>query len=478
MGTKKSIKKSIGYRLAFILIAAAIISIGIFVQPPTGLEVPGWRMLMLVVAVVVMFISECMPVPAVCVMIVVLLKYLGIMSFSDIQKQAWNTTIYFIMVSFGIAAAMKKTNLSAILLRFLFKFVKGSSKKLIAVMTILTAIISTVVNNGVAQVVIITIVLSMFSALGNPEPGTSRLCKGIMLGVCVGSQTGGLALPASNAVNVVLMDLAESIGGTSSISFFQWCLFGVPAAIILTAFAAWFIGWICKPEDLTQEQLDGMDHMFENIPEKLGKNDWVFIGVMGAMIVLWVSCTWVKALDIATIAMMGLFVLMMPGVGIINAKDYYKDFQGSMVVVLTCLFPMAKAMASSGAGEWVINNLFAGAPGWSPLVLYIMAAFTAFVVHLLVPSGSANAALSAMIIGPVAVSCGIPAVSILFIIGMQAGCSYLLPVDGIWAYTLGYGYYDFSDPMKKLWPMVLVTIAFAVAIVPLLTGLYGAVGLI
>lgn len=476
-GKKSGIKQNIWFKVISLVVVACIIMIGVVTTPPEGLEVTGWRMLMLVLGVVVLFFSEAMPVPAVCFIVVVLMKYLNIVSFKTIQQTAMSQVVYFIMVSFGIGAAMKKTNLTPILLKFLFKIVKGSSRRLVLVMTVLTAILSVVVNNGVAQVVVLVVTLSMFKALGDPEPGTSRLCKAIILGICVGSQTGGLMLPCSNAVNAVVLDLAETIGG-QPMTFFQWALYGIPASIVMTLFGAWVLNLICKPEPLTEEQMSGLNRMFDEVPDKLERNDWVFVVVVALMVVGWIAGNWVKTLDIATVAMIGMFIMMLPGIGILTPKEYYKNFGGSNIVVLTCLLPMASAMASSGAGEWVINHLFAGAPNWSIVMVYIMAAVTAFVVHLLVPSGSANAALSATIIGPVAVACGVPAAAILFVVGLQAGSSYLLPVDGIWGYTLGYGYYEFSDPLRKCWPIVVAAILFAIIIVPLLTTLYTGIGFI
>lgn len=474
---KTSIKQNTSFRVSFLLIAAIIIALGVIVPPPAGLEPAGWRMIMVVLAVVVLFFSEAMPVIAICLMVVVLMKYLNIVSFKTIQQTACSTTVYFLITGFGIGAAMKKTNLAAILLRFLFRMVKGDSRKLIAAMTIMTAIISIIVSNGVAQVVIITLAVSLFSALGDPEPGTSRLCKGIMLGICVGSQTGGLTLPSSNAVNVVVMDLAESIGGMP-MTFLQWCIYGIPVAVILTLFAAWLIPAVTKPEPMTPEQIQSIEKMFDSIPGRLQKNDWYFLIVNLGMIFFWIASNWIDTFDVATVAICGLFALMLPGIGLLTPKEYIKHFQPTVIVLLLCLLPMAAAMSSSGAGEWIINNIFAGADGWSKLVFYIMAAVTAFIVHILIPQASANGALSAMVIGPVAVSCGIPAAAILFIVGCQAGSSYLLPVDGVWGYTLGYGYYAFSDPMRKCWPMVVATSVLAFTVVPLLTMLYSAIGLV
>ncbi len=474
---KKSIKQNPVFKIVFILIAICIVLFGCATTPLEGLTVEGWRMIWIVVAAIVLFISESLPLVCTCMMIIFAMKYTGAATMSDITKSAASTTTFFIMAGFGLGAALENTNLAAILLRGLYKLGKGDSRKMISAVCWMSAIISIFVSDAAAQIVCITVVMSIIKAIGNPTPGSSRLCGGMMMAVTVGAFTGGLFLPCSNSVNVAVMDLAEVVSG-QPMTFFQWAIFGIPIGFLLTLFAAWRIPRYFKPENLDPNQIGNIEKIFDGIPQKLERKDWSYLTITVVMMFFWIASNWIKTFDVATVAIGGMFLMMCPGINLLSAKDYAKNFKGTLILVMTCIFPMASAMAKTGAGEWVIGKIFANSTGWSLFTVVIVATIAAFLVHLLIPAGSANGVLSASIIGPVGVAAGLPVASILMIVGVQAGAAFLFPIEGGWAQTFGYGYYKFDDCFKGLWPVTVCSLLLCIVVVSLLTLIYAPLGLI
>ena len=184
---KTSVKQSTGFRFGIIALCAVIIISFCMTTPPEGLEVAGWRMLAILLVVIILFISEALPPVAICFAIIALMKYLGVDTFSNIAKNACSSTMFFSMAGMGIGAALKTTNLAAIILRGLFKVAKNDTKRMISAVIWLTAIISIFVSDGAAQITVIAATAGIITALGDPEPGTSRLMGGIMLGITLGS---------------------------------------------------------------------------------------------------------------------------------------------------------------------------------------------------------------------------------------------------------------------------------------------------
>lgn len=471
------LKKKPAFKLGCILVAALLVFGSLMIAPPEGLSAEGWTMLAIVVGAMILFISEAMPLAATCFIIVVTMKYTGVVAWKTIQQTACSSTVFFCMAGFGIGAALQNTNLAAILLRWLYNLGKGDSRKMISAVCWLAAIVSIFVSDGAAQIVVLAVVTSVLAALGNPEPGTSRLAAGMMMAITVGAFTGGLFLPCSNSVNVAIMDLSEVVSGTP-MTFFQWALFGVPAGLILTIFSAWILPRYFKPEALSQKQKDDVEALFKTIPNKLESKDKWYILITGVMIVLWFASNWVKKLDTATVAMAGMFLMMLPGINLLSAKEYKKNFSAMVVVTMLCIFPLASGMSSTGAGEWVVNKIFADSANWSTIVIYIMATIAAFLVHCLVPQGSANGALSAAVIAPVLVGAGVPVSAAMALIGIQAGTGFLFPIEGTWQYTFGTGHFTFNDCLKGNWPITLCGMLCCVILIPVLAIVYGGIGLI
>lgn len=474
---KTSIKKNPAFRLAMIAVAALVVAFTLMTPAPEGLAVEGWVMLGIVVGTVILLISEAMPMAAACFMIIIVMKYTGVMKWKEIQQAACSSTVYFCMAGFGIGAALQNTNLAAIILRGLFRMSKGSSAKMISSVLWLAAIISIFVSDGAAQIVVLAVVMSVVHAIGDPEPGTSRLAGGMMLAITTGAMTGGLFLPCSNSVNIAVMDLAETVAGIP-MTFLQWALFGVPIGLISTIFAAWALPRYFKPEPFTKEQEANINKLFDSIPEKLQTKDWWYIFCTVVMVILFFASNWVKVLDTATVAMAGMFIMMMPGINLLSAKDYKKNFSAMVVVTMLCIFPMATGMAKTGAGEWVVNKIFANPEGWSTIMIFVMGTIAAFLVHCLVPQGSANGALSAAVIGPVLYGAGLPVAAAMFVVGLQAGVNYIFPIEGTWQYTFGTGHFSFSDAIKGNWKLTALTLIMGFTLVPLLSMVFSGMGLI
>ena len=477
MGKKTSIKKNKSFKVSMILLAAAVFAGSLLTAPPQGLSPDGWHMLALVTSAMIMFISEAIPLAGTCFLIIVCMKYSGALSWKAIQQSACSSTVFFCMAGFGIGAALQKTNLAAILLRFLYRLGSGSSRKMISAVVWLAAIISIFVSDGAAQIVVLAVVTNVVVALGDPEPGTSRLAGGMMMAITVGAFTGGLFLPCSNSVNVAIMDLSEKVAG-APMTFFQWAIYGVPCGLLLTIFSAWLLPRYFKPEELTQEQKAHVEELFGTIPEHLEAKDWKYIVITMVMLVLWFASNWWKKIDTGTVAMAGMALLMMPGIDLLSGREYKKNFSAMVVVTMLCIFPLATAMTKSGAGKWVVTQLFADASTWSMTMVCIMGTLSAFVVHCLVPQGSANGAMSATIIAPVLVAGGMPCSAAMTLIGIQAGTGFLFPIEGTWQYTFGTGHYSFGDCIQGNWPITVFGMGLCILLIPALARLYAGLGLI
>lgn len=471
---KKGIKANPIFKIAVLIICAAILIAFMNSTPPEGLEQKGWNMLGIMIVTLILFITEVLPTVCTCFLLIVMM-YLGkIDSLNNLMKNACTSTLFFCMAGFGIGGALKNTNISAIIFRALWRLTKGSSKKLISAVIWLAAIVSVFIADSAAQVVTIAIVTAVIAALGDPEPGTSRLAGGIMLGVYVGAMTGGLALPCSNPVNVAVMELANDIAG-KEMTFFQWGIFGVPIAILFTVFAAYVIPKWFNPEQMSDIQIAQIEKQFSNIPHKLQFKDIYFLIILIGMLVLWIASNWVKGINVTIVAIVGMILMMLPfpKVQLLTAKGYKENFTVMVPVVMLSLFPLAKAMQSCGLGEWLVGRVFSDSAAWPVLVVYIIAGLSAWIIHYLIPSGTASGALAASILGPIMVAAGIPVSAALICIGIQTSIMFILPIEGSCQHTFSRGYFTFDEFMKSTWPLAAFGLVMSCLFTPLIALIFG-----
>lgn len=472
-----NIKNMQGFKIICVILALLSVLTSFFLEPPIGLSEKGWKMFGIVIGALILFISESLPMTATCFAIIVAMKYTGVATMPEIMKSSASTAVFFCMAGFGLAGALQNTNLVNVLLRALYFASGRNPRKLISIVCCTAAFLSIFTANGVAQIVVLSVVTGIIKAFGDPEPGTSRLAAGLMMAIYVGATIGGVFLPCSNGPNVVIMELSEMLFD-KPMTFLQWAMFGVPCGILMLAFASWRLPRYYKPESLSEEQKKDIEKVFHTIPDRLEAKDKKYLAIMTAMMVLWFASNWYTVLDVATVAMAGVVVMMLPGVDLLTAKDFKRNFYVMNVVILLCVFPLASGMGSTGAGEWLADKIFFDVTQYSQFTLIILGTLTAFLIHCFVPSGSANASLSAMVMSPILVEAGVPAAAAIMIIGIQSGTGFLFPIEGTWQYTFGTEHYTFSDCLKGNWPLTLAGMLCCILVIPLLAILYSAMGLL
>lgn len=465
-------EKSLTVRIISLIAVAIIILAGIFIEPPEGLDVPAFRCLCIVVSAFILWLTEALPVAITCILLIPAFALLGVLAPTDIYASAASSGLFFLLAGFGLGAAILKTNFAYILLRFAMKIANGDSKKIISGFVIMTGIVSMLVNNAASVLCFLGLAVAIVKAIGDPAPGTSNFAKGLMLALPMGAACGGVATPASNGLNVVLNDLLGTATGLN-IPFLQWCQLGIPLSILLLIFVAWWLPKGIRPESLSEEQLVSVNEMFDSIPNKLEAKDWKCLAIFAIMIILWIASNWIKAIDVTLVAILAVGVFFLPGINILTGKDYMSNVKPLGMIMILCIMPLAKAVKTTGAADWIVNVVFSSADTWSSIMLLFMITLMAMIVHLLVPSGTSNGTLCGTLMIPVAFAAGLPCTAVVLILAAMCGNNYITPVEGLYSFTYAYGHFGFKDCAKVGIIITAVMFLLCWLMIPALASLLG-----
>jgi solute carrier family 13 (sodium-dependent dicarboxylate transporter), member 2/3/5 len=171
-------KTIIGFGLAM-----AFIFVAVFAAPPAGLSVEGFRILCLIVAAVVLWCTEVIPVTVTALLLVVAIPALGIETAKEAVAASGSSAFFFLVAAFGICAGLLQTKIPQRLMDFMFKKTGNNSKRIISGYIFVTALISVLVTDAAATVIGAGLAAGMRKAIGDPKPGTSRLAKGLMISI-------------------------------------------------------------------------------------------------------------------------------------------------------------------------------------------------------------------------------------------------------------------------------------------------------
>ena len=455
----------------WLLVALAVGGILLALPTPAGLSPAGHRAGALFAAALVLWVTEALPIAITAVLTLVAQPMLGIAPLGAAFTSFMSPVFFFVLVMFVIAQAFSNTGLDRRFACWLLAKAGGSTRRALLLFMVGTAALSTIVSDVPCAAVFMAMALGLFDKMGLVA-GRSAFAKAVMIAIPIASLIGGVGTPAGSSVNILGLGFIEKFGGVR-VPFLHWMAIGLPMVVVLIPIAAKVILWCYPPE---QERLTDVDfHAELRAMGRMSPGEWKVVVILATMLVLWIASTWVRAIDVVIVAVLGGAAMFLPGMRVFDSwKQAERGTAWDTLLMIGSVTSLGAVSASSGLATWVVGAALGGIEGW-PVAL-VLAAVSAFIVviHLLVP---VNPAIVAAMVPPIvllATSTGQnPALYGLPVV-FTASCAFLLPLDAVPLVTYGKGYYRMFDMML---PGAIISVAWVVMQTALLLLIGPAIGL-
>ena len=472
-------------RIALIVVALVIVAIAHFIPCPEGLTYGGKMAIALMIAGIVLWVTEPVPMAISGLVIMVSMPAFGIVPFLNITDQAtgavtigvWGNfisgVIFFILASFGITSALLKTKVPAKIVFGLMRITKGSAKLTVLMFMIATATVSAFVSNlpttalfaGIAM----SSIIEMEQKTGD-ERHAKNLGKALMIGIAYASCMGGMITPAGSALNIMTLNMLRgATEGAVNIMFLDWVLMSAPIAVILL-FVCWIsVVFIFKTDRISDETVAAIQKNGENVG-KLDAFDWKTLIIILGMIVCWVASNW-TGWDATAIAILGMALFFLPGIDVLSWKEYISSVQWAIVLLIGCVQSIAGGIKQQGAASWLFGSTV-GKLGASAGALIGATSAILPLLRLIIPVGPALIAISIFPLAGMAPAMGVSAAVFAIIIAYNANTTFLLGVDSNNMMTYKYGQWEMKDFfIAGLLPTVAMIALHAVVLAPLVASI-------
>lgn len=434
-------KKNIGF-----ILAIAIVAITYFLPEPTGLSYGGKMSIGLLAAAVVLWVCETFPVSISGFILMMLCFFFGLKPLNGIFQAFISPVIFFAIASFGITAIIMKTKLASRLTGKLLKWAKGDSKKIVLGFISGSALLSSIMSDLAATFIFLGLVYSLLKSL-NAKPGQSNLGKCLMLGVPLGAMAGGIATPAGSSLNIMAMGLLDKHYGMT-ITFLDWMIIGLPITICMVLVSWFFIIKLLKPENVPQECVNNLIMDISSLG-KLTFTERKVLIIICSMLVCWILGTWIPILNSTTVAMVGLIIMFMPGIKLLEGKDFFDAVPWNIILMIGSVQAFAAVALETGAASYLANTVLGFTGGLGTVgVLAVLATFLVL-LHAIFPIGPAGVGLFLIPMADIGVQSGLfsPAVAAI-IVALSFEATFLLPLNPNVLVTYNDGYYSMADMVK------------------------------
>ena len=456
---------------AGIIIAAAILIVAQFLPTSESLTGPAISSMAIFLAAITLWICESFPMCIAAMGLMVIMPYFNIMTLGELWPNFGGSAFFFVLATFALTASIENSTFPTRFIAWLVDISKGNSKRLIYGFMMGSALLSSIMSNMATAIMFISISLILIRANGDPERGKSNFAKCLLIGVPAAANIGGFMTMAGTPSNIMGADILQQLCGIE-ITFAQWMIIGYPVGIVSTLIASFIMTTAFKPEPLDPAAVEYYLSSRETLPPLTTKEKKTLV-IIVTMFVLWILGSWVSALNTSVVAILGVVIMMCPGVDVLDWKQFNSKTDWNTIFVIGAVPVLVAGMVNTGASKWLVDTVLSGLSGMPWMVLTVVVALFIMVLRNFIPTGVANFALLQVPLIELAQAAGGSPTTMILILAYWCVVILCLPFDPIYLVAYGEGYYKVNDTLKSGIPLSIILVLFTGLIIPLFAGVMG-----
>lgn len=435
---------------------------------PDGLTPVGKKAIAMMLAAVLVWVFEVIPIAVSSILFTLLPVVAGIIPLPKVMAHFATPTVFFVFAMFCISIAFQNSGLNRRVVLWTSLRSRGNPSRLLFFLMMVSALLSTFL----ADIPVVAMMLPVAVLLlekNRCEPGASPFGKAVMLGLPIACLIGGVGTPAGSAMNMLTIGLLQDTAKVH-ISFFEWMAIGMPMVLILTPVAWWAVIKVFPPE---MDRLAGME-LVEREYAELGPvtgREKLFFVILLINFILW--CTdKIHGLPLPVVAVIGGSLFVLPRIQLIDWERDKCRIGWDILMLIGASNALGMIIWEQGGASWIANACL-GDISDLPLagVIAAISIFT-IVIHLLIPVNTAIVAVLLPALVALAGTMGVNPAMLAIPMGFSVSAAFLLPLDAVPLVTYPAGYYQMYDMFKPgallsaFWVAVM-TAAILIIAVPL-----------
>lgn len=442
----------LGFRRLTGFVVAPLAFCAILALPIPALTPPAHRLAAILGAVIVLWITEALPLPLTALVGAAACVLLQVAPAKEVFVPFADPLIFLFIGSFILARAIFFHRLDRRLAFGILSlpWIGARPGRILFAFGAVTAFISAWIANAATTAMMFAIAMSIINYLYDPKreggPLVSRsYATGLMLIAAHASSVGGFATPIGAAPNLIGVGLIRSVLHIE-FSFLDWCVVGVPTAVVLFLFVGFYLSLLC-PAGV--REIPGGRELFRTERDKLGPWTWgqrSTLVACGVTVALWLApaflalilgegSTLYKAFDESVpepvAALVGAALLfLLPGDSGERAINWGEAARIDWGIILLFGGGLSLGVLSfqTGLAAAVGHGLAAALPTQSTLGLVALATVSAALVSE-VTSNTASANMVVPVIIAVATNAGVDPLEPALAATLGSGLGFMLPVS-------------------------------------------------
>ena len=403
---------------------------------PLPLETSAHRLAAIFAAVVLLWVTEVVPIAATALLIAPLLVVCDVAAPKDAFKHYADPLLYLFVGGFMIAEAMRKHGLDRRIAKSIVgsRWVRGVPRRGRVALLVAGVLISMWISNTAATAMLLPICLGMVG----PARPEDRGAAGTLLVVAHSSSIGGLGTLVGSPPNLITVRLLAEGGVT--LGFLEWMAVGLPAALLLLGALFLIVEWLLPAPPPDAEHPDAAS-LFDDVPRAWTRGELVTAVAFGLAVIGW-TVPGIASLFVAEAA--PLKRLLDPGVVAVLAASvlfFAPDGRGARVLRwseavridwgIILLFgggiALGTQLVDTGLAA-VMSEAFVASTGVADVWTLTAVAIVATIALSELCSNTATATMLVPLVIAVTAELGVSPIAPVLAVGLAASVGFMLPI--------------------------------------------------
>lgn len=341
-------KKKIG-----LILAALVASIILILPQPDSIQFgeqtitlspQGQKALALLGALIVIFVTEALPIGATVGIVYAWIMFFNILPHNEAAKVFSHDAIWFLVGALMIAEVLVKYGIHKRILIIIMKIVGPKPKYISLGIICFCAISAAFIAEHTVAALMLPVGLALIHINGGYK-SVPNLSKLFLFSIAFGCAIGSLSTPSGGGRNVLMIGFLEELYGVR-IGYGSWMVMALPITIILIP-CLWFIlNKKFKPEIASLES-KSKEITKEMTLEPMKFKEWVVVAIFLFILFLYITK---GKLGIGMIALFGSVLFLV--FGLANWKDYQKINWGIPLLYFGAI-GLGTCLQQTGAATWL-----------------------------------------------------------------------------------------------------------------------------
>ncbi len=409
------------YQKRWLLFALLLGTILYFLPYPQGLTLEGYRALIITVMVVILIISEAVPLPATGILIAVLQVLLGLGEPTQVAQSYASDSVFFIMGSLMLAVAIVRQGLDA---RLTLGILAMTGNRVMVIMWgffIISALLASFMGEHTIVAMMLPVALTLVRNTGMDAKELKGLMRLFLFALAYGSVIGSIGTPSGGARNAIMIGYFADFN-LGQMSYLRWIIFAYPLMLIQIPIGGWLLMRTFKPE------LDSLDSAVRKLKVQVGRTgplsppQMLAIALFILILLGWIFLS--DALGIGIVALAGVFLYL--ATGLVQWSDINQRTNWGVVLLYAGAISLGLQLKNTGAAMWMAQLVVQGAGGvmeqFAVVQYALVVSLSTLVVNIMSPSATVA------VLGPMFINFGGPPVMLGMATAIASGFGYLTAV--------------------------------------------------